>query len=180
MIQPASVCVRPNLLQRILLCTDGTVTHILEDFAGERITVRKLHEEIIKDTSPPHLLDIREREEVMVRTVVLQGVRTGRNFIYAETLVRIEALKDDLLQDLLHTDTPLGILLRRRRMETFRELVAFGSEDTGECARHFGVDPSAMALARTYRVSWGGRPVMLIMEKFPVDGALQEEPARAR
>lgn len=176
----AGVCVRPNALQRILLCTDGTVTRILEDFAGERIEVRKLHEEIIDTTSPSHLLDIAEPDKVMVRTVVLQGVASGRNFLYAESLVRVASLEPTLYEDLLTTEIPLGLLLRRRRAETFRELVSSGSEETGECARHFGVDEHAIALARTYRVSWSGRPAMLIMEKFPVEGILQGEPARAR
>lgn len=173
-------CVRPNQLQRFLLCTDGTVTRVLEDFAGEPVLVDKLREEIVKATSPEHLLDLREPEEVMVRTVLLRGSHTGRTFIYAESLLRINSLAGDLLDDLLSTDTPLGLLLRERRLETFRELVTSTTEETGRCASHFGVDPTAMALSRTYRVVWSQRPAMLITEKFPIEGELQRPPARSR
>lgn len=171
---------RPNMLQRFLLCTDGTVTRVLEDFAGEPVLVCKLREEMIKSTSPEHLLDMPNPEPVLVRNVLLQGSRTGRNFIYAESLLRTDALAPDLLEALCTTDTPLGLLLRARRFETFRELVNSRTEELGDCAVHFGAKPTAVALARTYRVVWSQRPAMLITEKFPVAGALQELPAKAR
>ena len=173
-------CVRPNLLQRFILCTDGTVTRILEDFAGEPVLVCKLREEMVKATSPAHLLDMSEPESVLVRNVVLQGARTGRRFIYAESLLRTDALAPDLLDALCSTDIPLGLLLRERRFETFRELVASGTEEAGDWAAHFGVHPKAVALSRTYRVVWSQRPAMLITEKFPVAGELQGPPAKAK
>ena len=173
-------CVRPSMVQRFILCTDGTVTRVLEDFAGESVVVHKVREEMVKTTSPEHLLDMPEPESVLVRHVLLRGTETGRNFIYAESLLRTDALAPDLLDELCTTDTPLGLLLRERRLETFRELVSHGTEEAGDWAYHFGVPPTATALSRTYRVVWGGRPAMLINEKFPVEGMLQGPPARSR
>lgn len=171
-------CVRPSMLQRFILCTDGTVTRVLEDFAGEPVSVCKLREDLIKATSPSQLLDLDEPEEILARNVLLQGARTGRNFIYAESLLRTDALAPDLLDALFTTETPLGLLLRARRLETFRELVAFGTEATGDCATHFGVDPTAPAFVRTYRVVWSRRPAVVITEKFPIDGLLQGPAAK--
>ena len=173
-------CVRPSMVQRFILCTDGTVTRVLEDFAGEPVLVRKLCEELTKATSPVHLLDIREPEQLLVRTVLLQGSKTGRNFVYAESLLRTESLSSDLLEALLVTKTPLGLLFRERRLETFRELVTYGMEDAGDWAVHFGLDPAAPAFSRTYRIIHSQRPLALITEKFPVEGALQGAPARAK
>jgi chorismate-pyruvate lyase len=168
------------MVQRFLLCTDGTVTRVLEDFAGEPVLVHKLCEELIKAKSPAHLLDIREPEQILVRNVLLQGSRTGRNLIYAESLLRTESLGSDLLEALLVTETPLGLLFRERRLETFRELVSHGIEDAGDWAVHFGLDPTVRAFSRTYRIIQSQRPLALITEKFPVGGALQDAPARAR
>lgn len=172
-------CVKPSMVQRFILCTDGTVTRILEDFAGEPVRVHKVREQMVTTTSPKHLLDLSAPEPVLVRNVLLRGTETGRNFVYAESLLRTNALAPDLLEALCTTQTPLGLLLRERRMETFRELVNSRTEEVGDCAVHFGVEPSAVALARTYRVVWSQRPAMLITEKFPVEGALQGLPAEA-
>ncbi len=173
-------CVRPSMVQRFLLCTDGTVTRVLEDFAGEPVLVRKLCEELTKGRSPAHLLDIHEPEQILVRDVLLQGSTTGRNFIYAESLLRTESLGSDLLEALLVTKTPLGLLFREHRLETFRELVTHGIEDAGDWAVHFGLDSAAQAFSRTYRIIHSQRPLALITEKFPIGGALQGAPARPK
>jgi chorismate-pyruvate lyase len=168
------------MVQRFLLCTDGTVTRVLEDFAGEPVLVLKLCEELTKATSPAHLLDIHEPEQILVRDVLLKGSRTGRNFIYAESLLRTESLGSDLLEALLVTKTPLGLLFRERRLETFRELVTQCMEDAGDWAVHFGLDPTARAFSRTYRIVHAQRPLALITEKFPVEGVLQGAPAKPK
>lgn len=156
-----------SLLQRILLTTDGTVTHVLEAYGDERIRVVKLeHSEEPSRVDHPGL-EMSGPETVMRRTILLQGMSSGRNYLYAESAVLVDRLEPALGEGLRSTDEPIGKLLVASRLETFREVLSCGQELAGTCARHFGIHPSAPLVVRTYRVIAGGRPIMLITEKFP-------------
>lgn len=154
--------------QRMLLGTDGTVTHILEAYADEPIDVVKLLQEI--DTwkdGDAHLL--LSDGKVLRRRVLLRGRRSLRTLLYAEAVVAIERAAPAILQGLLETDKPIGVLLAENRTETFREILEVGREPAGACGAHFAIDPSAELLFRTYRIVAGQQPVILITEKFPAD-----------
>lgn len=81
-----------------------------------------------------------------------------------------------MMDRLVTTSTPIGQLLREHRLETFREVLASGKEQVGECARYFDAEPLALLAFRTYRSLAGGRPVIMITENFPVVGALNGLP----
>jgi chorismate-pyruvate lyase len=68
---------------------------------------------------------------------------------------------------LLRTDTPIGLLLREYRTETFREILHCGTVPARDLAAHFGTDEATPLLARTYRIWIERRPAMLITETFP-------------
>lgn len=157
-----------NMLQRVLLITDGTVTDVLEAYANERIRVVKLAQEFgTVDAERPEL-DIPTPERVLRRTVLLQGALTGTNFLHAHSVFTPDHLHPEIVDGLLVSDKPLGRLLAQYRVETFREIVAVGFEPAGTCADHFGVDPASKLVFRTYRILVDGRPVVRITEKFPV------------
>ncbi len=155
--------------QRILLGTDGTVTHILEAYADEPIEVVKLLQ--VFDTSndgDAHLL-MSEHDDVLRRQVVLRGQRSRQNLLYAEVVVVLERVERELLDGLIETDKPIGLLLRERRTETFREVLLVDREPAGPCAVHFGIDPEAELFFRTYRILARQQPIILVTEKFPMD-----------
>lgn len=156
-----------SLLQRILVTTDGTVTHILEAYAGEQIQVVKLEEtHEIDDVEEPEL-EAPGRRETLRRTILLQGKDTRRNYLYAKSVLLVDRMDPRLSRDLLATDEPIGKLLRQTRMETFREVLEVGNEPAGDRGQYFGVPASSPFISRAYRVIAGGRPAMLITEKFP-------------
>lgn len=167
--------VRPDaatLFQRILLVTDGTVTHLLETFAGEPICVIKLHQSI--DESGPGVdeLDVRAKQRVMHREVLLVGCTTRRAFVYAASQIVPDRLDPAVRQGLLESSKPIGYLLEESHTETFRQIIDAHRESAGACASYFGIDAAAEVLTRTYRVLAAGRPIMLITEKFPADAFL--------
>ena len=153
--------------QRILLGTDGTVTHILEAYAGEPIEIVKLLQRFdVSDDGDADLL-ITDRETVLRRQVLLCGRRTHRTLVYAEVVVVVARVEQALIAGLVETDTPIGTLLRKARTETLREVLVADSEPAGTCAAHFGIDPDADLIFRTYRIVSGGQPIILVTEKFP-------------
>ncbi len=165
-----TTCVTDRLtkFQRVLVGTDGTVTTILETFAGEPVEVVKLLQ--VFDTSNEGDADLLvSGDRVLRRRVLLRGRRTHQSLLYAEAVVVLDRVDPLILDGLLDTDKAIGVLLAESRAETFREILRVGREPAGPCAVHFGIDPAAELVWRTYRIIAGGRPAILITEKFPAD-----------
>lgn len=161
-----------SLLQRVVLATDGTVGRILEEHAGERTEVVKLSQSLEPLAEEDPLLEAPASSTVLARTVLLQGMTSRTRFLFAESAVLADALAPDLLDRLISSDVPLGRLFCDNRLETFRELLTWGQEPAASIGAHFGVEADAAMMFRTYRIIGGGRPIVLITEKFPVHGAL--------
>ncbi len=157
-----------NPFQRVLLMTDGTVTDVVEVYTGETIRVVKLAQSFGGDSSETTpRLGTDGPGRLLHRTVLLQGSKSGTNFIHAESVIAPDWLPPTVLEGLLETGRPIGKLLSSGRIETFREIVGLGFEPAGDCAEHFGVDPASNLVFRTYRIHVSERPVMRITEKFP-------------
>jgi chorismate--pyruvate lyase len=154
-----------RLLHRILLATDGTVTTILEAYAGEPITAERLDQSL--QPARPHeaeLLAVAAGSPVINRRVLLRGGHSGVTFLHGESLIVPERMDPVVMDRLESTDEPIGLLLRASRLETFREVVAVGEQRAGTYGSYFGSGENAMLLFRTYRVVFRGQPVVLITE----------------
>lgn len=152
--------------QRVLLGIDGTVTNILEAYAGEPVEVIKLVQAF--GTAGPGDADLLvSGGRVLRRRVLLRGRTSGNSLLYAEAVVVADRVSPSLLDGMLETDKPIGVLLKENRSETFREILRVDREPAGRTAVHFGIEPSAELIWRTYRIIMGNQPVILITEKFP-------------
>lgn len=154
--------------QRMLLGTDGTVTHILEAYAGEPIEVVKLRQEFDVGGEADAELELSIDDKVLRRRVLLRGTETGRTLLYAEATIAVARVAPEILDGLVATDKPIGALLAAHRTETFREILWAQREPAGRRGVHFGVEASAKMALRRYRVISGGRPIILIVEAFPI------------
>jgi len=154
--------------QRVLLMTDGTVTDVLEAYTAEAIRVIKLDQEFGRTGSESPQLDLDDGERVLHRSVLLQGAMSGTNYLHGHSVITTDRLPPEVLEGLLTSGQPIGRLLAKNRVETFREIVGVGFEPAAECAEWFGVAPTSNLVFRTYRIHVRRRPVMRITEKFPV------------
>lgn len=168
-VRPMTVTAPLTRFQRILVGTDGTVTHILEAYADEPVEVVKLLQVFDTAKGGDAHLGVSGQDEVLRRGVVLRGRRTKRNLLYAEVVVVVARAEPALLDGLVTTDKPIGILLRENRTETFREILVVDREPAGPCGAHLGVAPDAELISRTYRIVARQQPVVLVTEKFPAD-----------
>lgn len=167
--------IRPDfvtLFQRILLITDGTVTHLLETFAGEPIRVVKLRQSLEEAGDDLPELELGEREKVLHREVLLRGGVTGQTLLYATSEIVPHRLPTDVRRGLLESNKPIGHLLEEGRIETFREIMDARCEPAESCGPYFGLPSDGEVISRTYRVLAGGQPIMRITEKFPADAFL--------
>jgi len=150
-----------SLLQKVLLTTDGTVTQLLEIYTSEKIRVEKLEHALV--TGAPSSLDVAPSEPVLSRKILLRG--NTRPYMYAHSWLVPSRMPRGMQEAILNTETPIGLLWKATRLETFREIIDFRREQDSEVSALFGVD--ALLLSRTYLIHAGGSPMGLIVEKFP-------------
>lgn len=159
---------RLQLLQRVLLISDGTLTDIVETAFLEPIRLVKLKLEVAPAAQAIDALELPVGEPVMHREILLQGQQSGENYVYAQSSIALNALPDKFREELVNTDIPLGRLWVQHRLETRKEILKVWHIPAGEWpSSHFSKLMDSGLLARSYRVFCGGRPIMLISEYFP-------------
>lgn len=150
-----------GLVGRLLVTCDGTVTTMLEQIANERITTCQLAQSpVTGDTEGVALLGAAPGGSLTERTTRLVGSASGTVYARAKSIIAVDAMPPLLRVDLFQTDEPLGRLLRRHRIESYREILHWQVHGPGSG------QPLRPEASRSYRVFTGGRPVLLIQEHF--------------
>ncbi len=151
---------RLNLVGRLLLTSDGTVTPMLEQIVGERVVTAELGlSSAPTDPETVALLAAADGSALLTRSTHLVGAVTGTVYVRASSVLAVDAVPPPLRADLLGTDEPIGRLLRRHRIESFREILSLQVPESG-----FPLEPR-----RRYLVFTGGVPAMLIEESFAAE-----------
>jgi beta-ribofuranosylaminobenzene 5'-phosphate synthase len=151
---------RLNLVGRLLLTSDGTITPMLEQIVGERVVTARLDQSPAPtDPETAALLAASDGRSLLTRATHLVGAVTGTVYVRARSVLAVDAMPPPLRADLLGTDEPIGRLLRRHRVETFREILSLQVPESG-----FPLKPK-----RRYLVFTGGVPAMLIDESFAAE-----------
>lgn len=158
-------------LQRALLVTDGTVTTLLAAWALEPVTVRPLGQRTVAlgDALPPAAawLDAPAGSPVVERAVLIEGATSGRLFAFAESLICADRLPEALRAGLASGELSLGHLLRMPGFESRREGLWYGRERPALLPPEVVARGTLEFLSRTYRVTAGSQPLMVITERFP-------------
>lgn len=167
MMQEAIDVTQLKPLQRIILTSNGTVTKLLEDLLGEQLTVVKLHETVAVHEQAIPYLELPAQQQVIQRKICLQGMKTGINWLYAESIIVPTRLDPSFRDDLLESQIPIGNLWSKHRVETFKEILPPFQQPAGELAQYFSIEPQQLLLGRTYRVFSRQQAVMMLTEMFP-------------
>jgi chorismate-pyruvate lyase len=153
-------------LQRGLLVIDGTVTKFLEASVMEPIDVVRLDQVVEQLPAPQRWLDLPAGASMIRRSVMLRGLDSGRFYVWAESLIALERLSAPVRQAIERDGGGLGRILVDAAAETRREGLWYGREqrdDSPPAVRNLW---TGEFLSRSYRVVAGGRPLMLITERF--------------
>lgn len=153
---------------RALLVTDGTVTKFLEAFLWEPIKVRKLFQQEVSPEADVDWLELRKGSQVIKRQVLLEGTVSRKVYTFAESLIRLDRLSKPLREEIMEGKMGIGELLRDQRLETYREMLYYGSEAAGALSHHLGIREQDPVLFRRYRIFTKYRPAILVTEKFPI------------
>lgn len=142
-----------GVLARILMTSDGTVTIMLEQIVGEPIVTEGIvHSAAPVDPGVTAALPY-PAASLVRRTTRLVGAVTGRLYVRATSVFAPDALPDRVRTALARTGEPIGRLLRRERVESFREILAIDV-------------PAGGSPSRRYLINIGGRPAVHIEEIF--------------
>ena len=163
-----------DMLQRVLLVCDGTLTDTLQAAFLEPIALRKLAIETTHAARAISELDVAAGAPLMERKILLCGETSGRVYVYAESLLVLDRLPARFREELVESGMPMGRLWSEHKLETWKELLSVGRHPMRELAVHFRAAPESECLVRRYRVISDGRPLMVITEHFPATYGLEE------
>ncbi|WP_349879212.1 chorismate pyruvate-lyase family protein [Micromonospora sp. HUAS YX12] len=174
----APLAERVDLVGMLLLTSDGTLTPMLERVVGERIVTSQLvRTETAADSAEAALLTPVEGDRPVSRTTRLVGASSKRVYLLARSVIQPGLLPPSLRAELSMTDVPIGRLLRRHRVETFRELLSLHVYDDAD--HRTDIDPEGghqVAAHRRYRMWTGGSAALLIDEYFTPAGVHDRSP----
>ncbi len=159
-------------LQRALLVIDGTVTTFLAAWALEPVTVQPLEQLAVPARDVAGLpgapwLGLTSAGTVIRRAVLLRGAHSQRLFAFAESLICADRLPAALRAGLDSGGLSIGQLLLLPGFESRREGLWYGRERGVVLPAPVAAAGPPDFLTRTYRVSAGAEPLMLITERFP-------------
>ncbi len=154
--------------QRLLLTLDGTFTTALEALAGEPLGVRVLGQHVAVVADDDHELALWAGAKVLERRVLLHGAVSGAPLAHGASRIVTHRLPRTVRDELSRGDVPIGLVLRRHEIETFRAPLSFGIVPASdEAAAHLG---PGRVCRRTYAINAGGRPIMVVCEQFLAGG----------
>lgn len=145
---------------RVLLVTDGTVTHMLRAHFREAIHVDVLSQELESLADPVPWLEADKGEDILVRKVALKGASTGTPYARATSWIALGRLSPQMKSDIVELRRSIGHVLLANFSENRREMLWFGGAATE------GTAGQSRSLERAYRVIAGGKPLMIIAETF--------------
>lgn len=150
---------------RSLLVTDGTVTKTLEAYFWEPVQVTGLRQRVVHAEAPIAWLGMPAGSPLLARHVALRGEHSGRHFANAFSAIRLDAVPVALRTRLLDGDIGIGDLIRSCGLESYRELLELAMSDDFALGSDSG-EPKQDCVRRTYRITIGGRPSLLLTECF--------------
>jgi beta-ribofuranosylaminobenzene 5'-phosphate synthase len=156
-------------LQKMLLCTNGSVTALLEAHTSHPVKVRPLRQKEIKPPKKVNkLLNLENEEIVIERFAILEDAVTKEKLIYAVSYTRLKHLPPRLKREMMRTEKPIGKILLSNKIEHRRELISVCERSPSrEETSIFGVNEHAKIIARNYRIFFNDRPMMVIWESVP-------------
>jgi beta-ribofuranosylaminobenzene 5'-phosphate synthase len=172
-----SIVGRLSPVQKMLLGTDGSVTNLLEVITGSPIEIETLVQRVEPaDESVAQELKINQGEDVNFRIVLLKKANSQEALVYAVSHTPLKRLDASFKNDLTKADIPIGVILKKHRIESRRDITstAFSSAGEEHC-RAFGVFAREIMLTRSYQIIRHGQPLIAIKETFPYNSFRDEQ-----
>jgi chorismate-pyruvate lyase len=104
----------------------------------------------------------------MFREVIIRGVYSHTLYVHGVSYIVPARLPPEMRQRLEVQGEGIGRLLNEARVETRREVLWFGREKLTDPPREIASVSNGEFITRAYRIIEGGKPIVMINERFPV------------
>src|SRR5882762_700156 len=112
-----------DLVQRVMLATDGTLTDVLEVAFQEPIKVVRLAMQVCETESACALVDPNHIQPTIERKVILTGANSCTAYVYAESWIAINRLPTRLRTCLFTSGAAIGRQWAECKLETRKEFL---------------------------------------------------------
>lgn len=150
-------------VQRAVLGSDGSFTLLLSALLGHEVKVALIDQSIEQMSRDDEAVGLERGARVLNRNVRLY-IEPECNVVYASSLIAIDRVAAPIAGDLLAGKETIGRILRKHRLETFRELVDWGTATTPHEGRSYF--PISEMMYRSYRIISETTPIMVVTEFF--------------
>lgn len=152
--------------QKILMTTDGSITAILDVLFG-KIDLKTLEQHFEPATEESaSLVNVNAGDEVNYREIIMH--KDEQPLIYAVSYIPLKRLSDEMRDDLVRADIPIGRILKKYNCETRREINIIEIEKASDKLKEL-YNTESDFLARDYTIIMNGEILMWIKELFPID-----------
>ncbi|MFA6372746.1 MAG: beta-ribofuranosylaminobenzene 5'-phosphate synthase [Methanothrix sp.] len=172
-----SIVGRLSPVQKMLLGTDGSVTNLLEVVTGSPVEIETLVQKVVPaDETVAKELQVNPGEDVNFRVVLLKTANSHEALVYAVSHTPLKRLDASFKDDLTKADIPIGVILKKHRIESRRDITSTAFLSAGqEHCRVFGVFAREIMLTRSYKIIRHGQPLIAIKETFPYNSFRDEQ-----
>jgi len=172
-----SIVGRLSPVQKMLLGTDGSVTNLLEVVTGSPVEIETLVQKVVPaDEAVAKELQVNPGEDVNFRVVLLKKADSQEALVYAISHTPLKRLDASFKDDLTKADIPIGVILKKHRIESRRDITSTAFLSAGqEHCRAFGVFAREIMLTRSYKIIRHGQPLIAIKETVPYNSFRDEE-----
>lgn len=157
----SSVLATLPLPLRICAVTDGSITYLLESIFGSSVKVVTLCQQLVDaDEDICRLLGVEAGDPVNVREVTL-GIK-GVVYVFAKSLSPVSRMPENMREQLMRADIPIGKILRSNKLETRRDILRIERRENSD---YF----NCPVFSREYVIIHQAEVLMWINEVFPID-----------
>lgn len=110
-------------LARIIATSDGTLTQLLRAWYDESLSLQVISQQTYMLKQDDKILQAQAKTILFERHSRIVGSRTDKTLVLATSRFIPSRLPLEIVNALLSTTEPIGELLRRNRLETFREII---------------------------------------------------------
>lgn len=154
-----------SLFQKVLLITNGTVTDLLRLYTKDKIKVKKLNQEMM--TSDGLYTSLCGKDKTVLKREILLATNE-ENLIYADSVFIMDNMSENIQEQLLETQKPIGTLWKEEKLNTYRDIFSIRLEVCEDIASHFNIEAKTPFLVRSYRIDNYENTLGIITEKFPI------------
>ena len=152
--------------QKIVLSTNGPLSSILNALFGEvnLFTLRQQFEKATKEVAEK--VDIDEGDEVHHREIIVH--KHGQPLMYALSYLPKSRCSEGIIEDLVGEKLVIGRIIRKHRIETFREITNISIEKATPMLKELFQTNEDM-LSREYIMIHDGKIIIWTKESYPLN-----------